>query len=162
VCNALETLLVHRSAAAEFLPELGRAMAEAGVELRGCPETRKLIPWATEATEADWPAEYLDLILAVRVVADLEEALAHIARYGSRHTEAICTTDYGRAQRFLTEVDASCVLVNASTRLNDGGVLGLGAEIGISTDKLHAYGPMGLRELTTTKFVVYGQGQIRP
>jgi glutamate-5-semialdehyde dehydrogenase len=160
-CNALEKVLVHRSVAAEFLPELAAAMREAGVELRGCPRTREILPDLKPAQEEDWRAEYLDLVLAVRVVDSLEEALEHIARYGSRHTEAIVTRNHDRAMRFLREVDASLVLVNASTRLNDGFQLGLGAEIGISTTKLHAYGPMGVRELTTTKFVALGQGQVR-
>ncbi len=161
VCNAMETLLVHRKVADEFLPKVARRMEEAGVELRGCENTRSILGHVTAATEADWPEEYLDLTLAVKVVADMDEAMAHIARYGSNHTEAIVTGDYGRAHRFLREVDASVVLVNASTRFNDGGQLGLGAEMGISTSKLHAYGPMGLSELTTEKFVVLGQGQIR-
>jgi glutamate-5-semialdehyde dehydrogenase len=133
----------------------------AGVELRGCAQTRRLVPEAVPATESDWPAEYLDLILAVRVVDDMEAAIAHIAAYGSNHTEAILTRDDDRARRFVREVDASVVLVNASTRFNDGGELGLGAEIGISTSKLHAFGPMGLEELTTRKFVVLGSGQVR-
>ncbi len=161
-CNALEKVLVHRAVAAEFLPKLEAAMREAGVELRGCPRTLEILPHITPAREEDWGAEYLDLILAVRVVDSMEEALEHIARYGSRHTEAIVTRNYDRALRFLREVDASLVLVNASTRFNDGFQLGLGAEIGISTTKLHAYGPMGVRELTTTKFVALGQGQVRP
>ncbi|MCB2188605.1 MAG: glutamate-5-semialdehyde dehydrogenase [Deltaproteobacteria bacterium] len=161
VCNALETLLVHRDEAAAFLPLLGPAMAEAKVELRGCPETVAALPQAVPATEDDWPAEFLDLILAVKVVGSLDEAMEHIARYGSSHTEAIVTRDYARAQRFINGVDSSVVLVNASTRFNDGGQLGLGAEIGINTSKLHAFGPMGLTELTTTKFVVYGEGQVR-
>ncbi len=161
VCNAMETLLVHQAEAAEFLPLLGQEMAQAGVELRGCPATRGILPQAVPATEDDWPAEFLDLILAVRVVEDMDQALEHIAAYGSQHSEAIVTKDYARAQRFLNAVDASVVLVNASTRFNDGGQLGLGAEIGISTSKLHAFGPMGLTELTTTKFIVYGDGQVR-
>jgi len=161
VCNALETLLVHRAEAETFLPPAARELSKAGVELRCCPASLALIEGGLPAKEEDWPAEYLDLILSVRVVDDLDQALDHIAAYGSHHTEAICTKDYARAERFLREVDASVVLVNASTRFNDGGQLGLGAEIGISTDKLHAYGPMGLKELTTTKFVVYGQGQVR-
>ncbi len=161
VCNAMETLLVHRAEAPRFLPRMAERFAAAGVELRGCPETLRFVPGAVPATEKDWPAEYLDLILAVKVVAGLEEAMAHIAAYGSHHTEAILTRDPQRAQRFLREVDASVVLVNASTRFNDGGELGLGAEIGISTSKLHAYGPMGVDELTTSKFVVYGEGQVR-
>lgn len=161
VCNALETLLVHRSAAKSFLPAMAERFAEAGVELRGCAETCRILPDAQQAQASDWPAEYLDLILAVKVVNDMDEALAHIAAFSSNHTEAIITRDYERAQRFVREADSSVVLVNASTRFNDGGQLGLGAEIGISTSKLHAFGPMGLEELTTTKFVVYGSGQIR-
>jgi glutamate-5-semialdehyde dehydrogenase len=161
VCNAMETLLVDRRVAADFLPAMARRFRGAGVEVRGCPQTCELIADATPATAADWPAEYLDLILAVKVVADMQDAMNHIARYGSNHTEAIVTGDYGRANRFLREVDASVVLVNASTRFNDGGQLGLGAEMGISTSKLHAFGPMGLEELTTRKFVVQGGGQIR-
>jgi glutamate-5-semialdehyde dehydrogenase len=161
VCNAMETLLVHRAEADRFLPAMAARFAAAGVELRGCPETLERMPGAVPARETDWPAEYLDLILAVRVVGSMEEAIEHIARHGSSHTEAIVTRDYERAQRFVREVDSSVVLVNASTRFNDGGQLGLGAEIGISTSKLHAFGPMGLEELTTTKFVVYGNGQIR-
>jgi glutamate-5-semialdehyde dehydrogenase len=161
VCNALETLLVHRQVAGEFLPAMARRFADAGVELRGCPDTCAILPEATPADETDWPAEYLNLTLAVKVVADMDAAMAHIGQYGSNHTEAIVTSHYGRAQRFLREVDASVVLVNASTRFNDGGQLGLGAEMGISTSKLHAFGPMGLEELTTKKFVVTGEGQIR-
>jgi glutamate-5-semialdehyde dehydrogenase len=161
VCNARETLLVHRAEAERFLPAMARRFSAAGVQLRGCEQTRRLVPEAVPAAEEDWPAEYLDLILAVRVVGRLEEAIAHIAAYGSNHTEAIITRDYDRARRFVREVDASVVLVNASTRFNDGGQLGLGAEIGISTSKLHAFGPMGLEELTTSKFVVFGSGQVR-
>jgi glutamate-5-semialdehyde dehydrogenase len=161
VCNAMETLLVHQSVAPEFLPQMAERYAKAGVELRGCPVTCKLVPAAKPAESADWYAEFLDLILAVKVVADMDAAMAHIAEYGSKHTEAIVTADYQRAKRFLREVDASVVLVNASTRFNDGGQLGLGAEMGISTSKLHAYGPMGVNELTTTKFVVCGSGQLR-
>lgn len=161
VCNALETLLVHEQAAAEFLPLIGAQLAAAGVEVRGCPATRALLPAAKPAAPDDWGREFLDLILAVKVVADLDEALSHIESYGSQHTEAIVTNNYAHAQRFLREVDASAVMVNASTRFNDGGQFGLGAEIGISTTKLHAYGPMGLRELTTRKFIVYGDGEIR-
>ncbi|MBS0012563.1 MAG: glutamate-5-semialdehyde dehydrogenase, partial [Desulfobacterales bacterium] len=161
VCNAMETLLVHQDAVQSFLPEMARQFAEAGVELRGCEKTRQFLPDMTAATEADWPEEYLDLILAVKTVESMDEALAHIAAYSSSHTEAIVTSHYQRAHRFLQETDSSVVLVNASTRFNDGGQLGLGAEMGISTSKLHAFGPMGLRELTTTKFVVLGTGQIR-
>jgi len=161
VCNAMETLLVHEAAAGTFLPLAAGKLREAGVTIRGCGKTRALLPEAEEATEEDWYREYLDLILAVRVVRDLDEAIAHIGKYGSLHTEAIVTENYGRAQRFLQEVNSSTVLVNASTRFNDGYELGLGAEIGISTTKLHAFGPMGLEELTTTKFIVYGNGQVR-
>jgi glutamate-5-semialdehyde dehydrogenase len=161
VCNAMETLLVHQAEAERFLPAMAHRFSEAGVELRGCGETCRIVPQAVPAAEADWPAEFLDLILAVRVVPDMDAALKHIAAYGSNHTEAIVTSDFNRARRFTHEVDASVVLVNASTRFNDGGQLGLGAEIGISTSKLHAFGPMGVEELTTTKFVVLGDGQIR-
>jgi len=161
VCNAMETLLVHEAVAESFLPQMARRFIEAAVQLRGCPQTCQIVPQAKKAHEEDWPAEYLDLVLAVKVVSSMDEAIEHIARYGSSHTDAIVTSDYGRARRFLREVDASVVLVNASTRFNDGGELGLGAEIGISTSKLHAYGPMGLEELTTTKFVVFGDGQVR-
>ncbi|NVM21108.1 MAG: glutamate-5-semialdehyde dehydrogenase [Desulfobacterales bacterium] len=161
VCNAMETLLVHEAVAESFLPQMAGRFTEAAVELRGCPKTCRIVPEAKQAADEDWPAEYLDLVLAVKVVSSMDEAIEHIARYGSAHTEAIVTSDYGRARRFLREVDASVVLVNASTRFNDGGELGLGAEIGISTSKLHAYGPMGLEELTTTKFVVFGDGQVR-
>ena len=161
VCNAMETLLVHEDAASSFLPEMAKQFQEAGVEIRGCPRTLALVPTATPADESDWPAEFLDLVLAVKIVGSMDEALDHIDAYGSQHTEAIITNDYERSQRFLTQVDSSVVLVNASTRFNDGNQLGLGAEIGINTSKLHAFGPMGLEELTTTKFVVYGQGQIR-
>jgi len=161
VCNALETLLVHEDAAPGFLPEMAAQYEKAGVEIRGCPKTLALVPGAVAAQESDWPAEFLDLILAVKVVGSMDEALDHIETYGSQHTEAIITNDYDRSQRFLAQVDSSVVLVNASTRFNDGNQLGLGAEIGINTSKLHAFGPMGLDELTTTKFVVYGQGQTR-
>ncbi len=161
VCNALETLLVHADIAPKFLPAMAKELLEKGVELRGCEKTKKFLPDLKAASEADWDAEYLDLILAVRVVEDLDGALEHIARYGSGHTESIITENYTNAGRFLREAAASCVMVNASTRFNDGGELGLGAEIGISTTKLHAFGPMGLRELTTSKFIVMGSGQIR-
>jgi len=161
VCNAMETMLVHQAAAQDFLPLTAERLATAGVEIRGCPETCRILPQAKKADEADWAEEYLDLILAVKVVADMEQAMAHISNYSSSHTEAIVTRDYQRARRFVNEVDSSVVLVNASTRFNDGGELGLGAEIGISTSKLHAFGPMGVEELTTTKFVVFGQGQVR-
>ena len=161
VCNAMETLLVHEAVAPNFLPSMLSAFEAAGVELRGCEKTRQWSPVVKAATEADWPEEFHDLILAVKVVSDMEAALDHIDAYGSNHTEAIITQDYSRARLFLSEVDASVVLVNASTRFNDGNQLGLGAEIGISTSKLHAFGPMGLTELTTTKFIVTGDGQIR-
>jgi len=161
VCNAMETLLIHKGIAEKFLPEMLKTFIQAGVEIRGCPKTCQLFPSAKAATEEDWPAEYLDLILAVKIVANMEEAIDHIAKYGSNHTEAIVTQDYSRAWQFLEKVDASVVLVNASTRFNDGNQLGLGSEIGISTSKLHAYGPMSLEELTTTKFIVFGEGQIR-
>ena len=164
VCNAMETLLVHQSIAETFLPAMIRLFRKKKVEIRGCPQTLKIIGTGKgirPAAEEDWSAEYLDLILSVRVVAGIKEAMAHIHKYGSRHTEAILTRDYDRAREFLNSVDSSVVLVNASTRFNDGHQLGLGAEIGISTTKLHAFGPMGLTELTTTKFIVFGQGQIR-
>ncbi|MDD5168201.1 MAG: glutamate-5-semialdehyde dehydrogenase [Syntrophales bacterium] len=161
VCNAMETLLVHEAVAGDFLPLMARHFREAGVILRGCARTRAILGDVEAATEADWYAEYLDLMLAVRVVRDMDEAMAHIVKYGSLHTESIITENYGRAQRFLNEVQSSTVLVNASTRFSDGFELGLGAEIGISTTKLHAFGPMGLEELTTSKFIVYGNGQVR-
>lgn len=161
VCNAMETMLVHEKIAKDFLPPMVERLRGAGVEIRGCPKTLGLVPDANPANESDWPAEFLDLILAVRIVSDMDEALEHIDAYSSDHTEAIITRDYARSQRFLAEVDSSVVLVNASTRFNDGYELGLGAEIGINTSKLHAFGPMGLEELTTTKFIVYGDGQIR-
>ncbi len=160
-CNAAETLLVDRQVAAEYLPRLCAAMTERKVELRGCEETLRLVPGVKPASDADFDTEYNDYILNVRVVGGFEEALTHIAEHGSLHTETIVTEDYGKAQRFLREVDASAVMINASTRFNDGGQFGLGAEIGISTTKLHAYGPMGLNELCTKKWVVYGDGQAR-
>ena len=160
-CNTMETLLVAAGIADQALPMLGRLYQEAGVELRGCPQTRDLLPGIKVATEDDWYAEYLAPILAVRVVRDMDEAMQHIATYGSAHTDAIVTEDYSRARRFLREVDSSSVMVNASTRFADGGEYGLGAEIGISTDKLHARGPVGVEGLTTLKFVVLGDGQIR-
>jgi glutamate-5-semialdehyde dehydrogenase len=161
VCNALETLLIHRDAAARCIPTIAQALLEAGVELRGDEAFRTYAPAAKPATDEDWAAEYLELILACKVVDDMDAAIAHINRYGSLHSEVIITSDYGNAQRFVREVNSSCVLVNASTRFNDGGQLGLGAEIGISTTKLHSFGPMGLEDLTTTKFIVYGDGQVR-
>lgn len=161
VCNAMETLLVHEEVAEDFLPRMAERYAEAKVELRGCERTRAIIPDIKEAEEEDWYAEYLDLVLAVRVVRDIDEAIEHITRYGSNHTEAIITKDYNNAWRFLQEVNSSTVLVNASTRFSDGYELGLGAEVGISTTKVHAFGPMGLEELTTLKFIVLGDGQVR-
>jgi glutamate-5-semialdehyde dehydrogenase len=161
VCNALETLLVHEAAAAAFLPAALGRLAEAGVEVRGCPATVRLVPGTQPATAEDWSTEYLDLVLSVRVVPDLDGALAHIREYGSGLAEAIVTRDWDRARRFVAEVDAACVLVNASTRLCDGQQFGMGAELGISTSKLHARGPVGITELTTTKFVVLGSGQLR-
>jgi glutamate-5-semialdehyde dehydrogenase len=161
VCNAMETLLVHEGVAKDFLPSMVAKLRSAGVEVRGCETTQKLVPGIKAATEEDWSAEYLDLILAVRVLKDMDAAIAHIERYGSQHTESIVTSNYAKAREFLDRVDSSVVLVNASTRFNDGGELGLGAEMGISTSKIHAFGPMGLEELTTTKFIVFGDGQIR-
>jgi len=161
VCNGVETLLCHRGAARSVLPRVLKALHEEGVELRGCPETREIFPEAVAAEDADWSAEYLDRILAVRVVDDLGDAVAHIERYGSNHTEVIVTQDYANAQRFLREVNSAVVGVNCSTAFSDGQRLGLGAEIGISTSRLHAYGPMGLESLTTQKFVLYGEGQLR-
>ena len=163
VCNAAETILVNREIADAFLPLMVADLKEKGVEIRGCAETLSCLSGAglKAATEEDWDAEYLDLVVAVRVVDDFEEAIAHIAAHGSDHTETIVTRDYGRAQAFLRRVNSSVVMVNASTRFSDGGQMGLGAEIGISTTKLHAYGPMGLEGLTTTKYIIYGDGQIR-
>jgi glutamate-5-semialdehyde dehydrogenase len=161
VCNAAESLLVHQEVAGPFLPRAAAALRERGVELRGCEATRKFIPDARPASDDDYYAEYLDLILAIKVVRDLEEAIEHINRYGSQHTEAILTRDLAAAQRFCQAVDSSAVMVNASTRFNDGFEFGLGAEIGISTDKFHARGPCGLQELTTYKYVVHGSGQVR-
>jgi glutamate-5-semialdehyde dehydrogenase len=161
VCNAMETLLIHQEAAPSLLPLIAEKLQVVGVEMRGCPRTRHILSDVKEATEEDWYAEYLDLILAVKLVDDIKEAIDHIGRYGSQHTEAIITSNYANAQRFLREVDSSTVLVNASTRFSDGYQLGLGAEIGISTTKLHAFGPMGVEDLTTTKFIIYGDGQIR-
>jgi glutamate-5-semialdehyde dehydrogenase len=161
VCNALETLLVHKSISEDFLPRAAVKLEAAGVELRGCERCRAIAPSMKTATEEDWYAEYLDLILAVKVVEDMDEAIRHIAKYGSLHTESIVTKDYEASQKFLKEVNSSSVIVNASTRMSDGYVYGLGAEIGISTTKIHAFGPMGAEDLTTTKFIVLGQGQIR-
>ena len=166
VCNAMETLLVHQAIAGNFLPTMIKKFQEAGVEVRGCQEVRKiagsiLIVPVKEATEEDWKTEYLDLVLSVKVVPSLKEAIEHIHEYGSKHSEAIVTENYRAAKRFLDEVDAAAVYVNASTRFTDGGEFGLGAEIGISTEKIHARGPMGLEELCTYKYIIYGEGQIR-
>lgn len=161
VCNALECLLIHREIAEKFLPGMGEALKQEGVELRCCPSSLKLIPWGKLASDQDFRTEYLDLILSVKTVDSLEQAVEHIGEYGSHHTDSIVTNDLPTAQRFLAQVDSSAVMVNASTRFNDGGELGLGAEIGISTDKIHARGPCGLRELTSYKYVVIGNGQIR-
>jgi glutamate-5-semialdehyde dehydrogenase len=161
VCNAAESLLVHRDIAASFLPVAAASLQDNGVELRGCDLTRRLLPNVKPATEEDYAAEYLDLILSVKIVADLDEAIEHIGRYGSHHSDAIVTNDLSAARRFTAEVDSSAVFVNASTRFNDGYEFGLGAEIGISTDKFHARGPCGLKELTSYKYIVYGEGQVR-
>ena len=161
VCNAMETLLVHQAVAAQFLPAMIDKYRAAKVEVRGCDQTRALVPGIEKASEEDWFAEYLELIISVRVVKDMDEAIDHIERYGSEHTESIITDNYQKSREFIDRVNSSAVMVNASTRFNDGGELGLGAEIGISTSKIHAFGPMGLEELTTTKFIVFGDGQIR-
>jgi len=161
VCNAMETLLVHKNIAKIFLPDMIDMYKKAGVEIRGCGETRAIVNNINIAAENDWHTEYLDLILSIRVVDSIDQAIEHINRYGSHHTDTIVTKNVFSSMKFLKEVDSSAVLVNASTRFNDGFQLGLGAEIGISTSKLHAYGPMGLEELTARKFVVIGNGQIR-
>jgi glutamate-5-semialdehyde dehydrogenase len=161
VCNALETLLIHRDIAAEFLPKVATALRAKQVELRGCEETRAILPDVILATEEDWNTEYLDLILSIKIVVSLEDAVSHINQYGSHHTDVIVTRDEAAAERFLREVDSACVFHNVSTRFADGGEFGFGAEIGISTDKLHARGPMGLRELTSYQYRVRGGGQMR-
>lgn len=161
VCNAAESLLVHADIAPQFLPQIGQALAGQGIEIRGDDATRKWIPTARPASETDWSEEYLGPIISCKVVASLEEAVQHIARYSSQHTEAIITRDLAAAREFTSRVDSSAVIVNASTRFNDGGQFGLGAEIGISTDKFHARGPCGLKELTTYKYIVWGDGQVR-
>jgi glutamate-5-semialdehyde dehydrogenase len=160
-CNTMETLLVHADIAARVLPELARIYAGHGVELRGCARTREIVPEARAATAQDWDTEFLAPVLAVKVVDDLDEAIAHITRHGSAHTDAIVTENYSHARRFLREVDSSSVMVNASTRFADGYEYGLGAEIGISTDKFHARGPVGLEGLTSVKWVVLGDGHVR-
>jgi glutamate-5-semialdehyde dehydrogenase len=161
VCNALETLLVHAAEAPAFVPRVAAALKARDVEIRGCPRTCAMVLGAVPATEEDWDAEYLDLILAVRIVDSFAEAVAFINDHGSHHTDAIVTRDHSRAMRFLREVDSACVHINCSTRFSDGGEYGLGAEIGISTDRLHARGPMGLAELTTPKWIVFGDGEVR-
>lgn len=161
VCNALEGLLLHRSVAHEYLPLIAGILQGEGVELRGCPRCLQILPEMRPAQDCDWGCEHLDLVLSVRIVDGLEEAREYIQEFGSQHTESIITENYSTAREFIATIDASAVMVNASTRFNDGGQLGLGTEIGISTTKLHAYGPMGLEELTTRKFVVFGQGQVR-
>jgi glutamate-5-semialdehyde dehydrogenase len=161
VCNATETILFHRDIAEQFIPAVCGKLAENGVEIRGCDETRKYFPQAKPATEADWGKEYLDLIVAVKVVADVAEAASHINHYGSHHTDAILTDCVPTADRFVKLVDSASVMVNTTTRFSDGFEYGLGAEVGISTDKLHARGPMGAADLTTYKYVVRGYGQVR-
>ena len=161
VCNALEILLVHRAGAADFLPQAAAALRAKHVELRGCPATRAILTGITAATDEDWDTEFLELILAVKIVDSLEEAVAHINQHGSHHTDVIVTSDEAAAERFLSTVDSACVFHNVSTRFADGGEFGFGAEIGISTDKLHARGPMGLRELTSYQYRVRGNGQIK-
>jgi len=160
-CNAMETLLVHEAIAESFLPEIAKLFKKHGVKLKGCKKTMAILKGIDRAEERDWYEEYLDLTLSIRILKDMDEAIAHIRKYGSNHTEAIITANYTNAWRFLREVNSSLVLVNASTRLNDGYQIGLGAEMGISTTKLHAFGPMGLEELTVTKFIVFGNGQLR-
>ncbi|MBI5102381.1 MAG: glutamate-5-semialdehyde dehydrogenase [Nitrospirae bacterium] len=160
-CNAMETMLVDKKIAKSFLPQMTARFKKAGVLLKGCPDTRKIVPGIEAVKEDDFYVEYNDLVLNVRVVGDLDEAMEHIAKYSSSHSDAIVTKDYAKGMRFVREVDSSAVLINASTRLNDGFQFGLGAEIGISTDKIHARGPMGLEELTCTKFIVFGNGQLR-
>jgi len=161
VCNAMETLLIDAPIAGTFLPEMARLYRQHGVELRGCERSKAIVADMKKATEEDWYAEFLDLILAVRITDGLQEAIDHIEQYGSNHTEAIITENYSRAFEFIKQVDSSTVLINASTRLSDGGEFGLGAEVGISTSKIHAYGPMGIEDLTIGKFVCFGDGQIR-
>lgn len=161
VCNAVETLLIHKNVASSVLPNIGKELQERNVEIRGDEIVREYITNSIPATEEDWATEYEDYIVAIKVVEDLDEVIKHIAKYGTKHSESIITENYSNAQRFLNEVDAAAVYVNASTRFTDGGQFGFGAEIGISTQKLHARGPMGLKELTTTKYVIMGNGQVR-
>jgi glutamate-5-semialdehyde dehydrogenase len=162
VCNAIETILVHEAVANEALPLIAKRLSEKQVELRGCEKTCAILPNIVPATDEDWATEYLDYILAVKVVSSIEEAIAHIDRYTTGHSECIVTDNYQRAMQFTDQVDCAAVYVNASTRFTDGGMFGMGAEIGISTQKLHARGPMGLEQLTSTKFIVRGNGQVRP
>jgi glutamate-5-semialdehyde dehydrogenase len=161
VCNAMESMLVHRDVAIRFLPGMLKKFKEAQVEIRGCPLTRKIAKWAKRATDKDYRSEYLDLILSVKVVEDMDEAIRHINNYGSHHSDSIVTDNDDEAMKFLKQVDSACVYQNASTRFTDGNQFGMGAEIGISTDKLHARGPMALEELTTYKYMVFGSGQVR-
>lgn len=161
VCNAIETVLIHKDVAGEFLPKLSQRLNELGVEIRVCDRGIKILPNAKAAVDSDWSTEYLELIISIKVVDSMEEAIDHIFKYGTKHSEAIITNSYKNSQRFLKEVDASCVYVNASTRFTDGSEFGFGAEIGISTQKLHARGPMGLEQLTTTKYLIYGEGQVK-
>ncbi|MDD5505885.1 MAG: glutamate-5-semialdehyde dehydrogenase [Candidatus Omnitrophica bacterium] len=161
VCNAMESMLVHRDVAVRFLPGMLKKFKDAGVEIRGCPLTRKIASWAKRAVEKDYRTEYLDLILSVKVVENIDEAISHINNYGSHHSDSIITDNYDEAMKFLKRVDSACVYQNASTRFTDGNQFGMGAEIGISTDKLHARGPMALEELTTYKYMVFGSGQVR-
>jgi glutamate-5-semialdehyde dehydrogenase len=161
VCNSMETMLVHEKISRRFMPRIAKRLTDEGVELRGCERTLEILPGIKKARESDWYEEYLDLILSVKVVKGINEAISHIEKYGSMHTESIITENYTNSQKFLNGVNSSTVMVNASTRFSDGYELGLGAEIGISTSKLHAFGPMGALELTTTKFIVFGEGQIR-
>ncbi len=161
VCNAMETMLVHKDIAQDFLPPMIQRFRNAGVEIRGCPEVKKIVPDIIDATEEDWYTEYLDLILSIKVVKDIDEAIDHISTYGSHHSDAIVTRDYERGLKFLNEVDSAAVYINASTRFTDGNEFGLGAELGISTQKLHSRGPMGLEDLTSQKYIIFGNGQIR-
>ncbi|MCX7846056.1 MAG: glutamate-5-semialdehyde dehydrogenase [Dictyoglomaceae bacterium] len=161
VCNAIEKILIHKNIAEDFLPRIYNRLKSAGVEIKGCSETRKILPEIKEATEEDWYTEYLDLIIAIKIVDSIDSAIEHINKYNTKHSEGIITNNYQKALTFLKKVDAAAVYVNASTRFTDGGEFGLGSEIGISTQKLHARGPMGLKELTTTKYIILGEGQIR-
>ncbi len=161
VCNALETLLINKNIANNFLPKIAEDFKRAGVKVKGCEQSVNIVPEWDTATEEDWNAEYLDYIISVKIVENIDKAIEHIQKYGSNHTESIITSNYENSLKFLEEINSSAVFVNASTRFNDGGELGLGAEIGISTTKLHAFGPMGLEELTTTKFIIFGNGHIR-